>query len=58
MEDLQTLEDLCGNIFGRSFCALGDALTSPIVSSLQYFRDEYVEHITKGAEPLRGHPAP
>jgi NADH-quinone oxidoreductase subunit F len=51
MEDLQTLEDLCANIFGRSFCALGDALTSPIVSSLKYFRDEYVEHITKGLSP-------
>jgi hypothetical protein len=65
MEDLQTLEDLCGNIFGRSFCALGDALTSPIVSSLQYFRDEYVEHITKGLSPYgvataprRGHVRP
>jgi len=52
MEDLQTLEDLCGNIFGRSFCALGDALTSPIVSSLKYFRDEYVEHIRKGVSPF------
>jgi NADH-quinone oxidoreductase subunit F len=52
MEDLATLERLCDSIFGRSFCALGDALTSPIASSLKYFRDEYVEHIRRGASPF------
>jgi NADH-quinone oxidoreductase subunit F len=45
-EDLGTLLDLCGNIFGRAFCALGDGATSPITSSLKYFRDEYVAHVT------------
>jgi len=45
--DIDLLQDVCDNILGRSFCALGDALTTPISSSLQYFRDEYellVEH--------------
>lgn len=51
MEDLELLEDICDNVFGRSFCALGDALTSPIVSSLKYFRDEYIEHIRAGRSP-------
>lgn len=40
-EDLDLLADISNNIFGRSFCALGDALTSPVLSSLEYFRDEY-----------------
>jgi len=52
MDDLDTLERICGSVAGRSFCALGDALTSPIMSSLQYFRDEYVAHIRRGASPF------
>ncbi|MEX2324290.1 MAG: NADH-quinone oxidoreductase subunit NuoF [Nitriliruptoraceae bacterium] len=51
-EDLELLEDLCSNIFGRVFCALGDGMTSPIVSSLKYFRDEYLEHIRRGSCPF------
>ena len=51
--DLQTLLDTCDNIFGRSFCALGDGATSPIVSSIKFFRDEYVAHFTQGGCPLR-----
>ena len=39
--DLDTLLDLCDNILGRSFCALGDGATSPITSAIQYFRDEF-----------------
>ncbi len=51
-DDLALLEDLCDNIFGRVFCALGDGMTSPIVSSLKYFHDEYVEHLRQGRCPL------
>ena len=57
MEDLETLERLCDSIFGRSFCALGDALTSPIASSLKYFRDEYVDCIQRGVGPSGTAPA-
>ncbi|HTW19796.1 MAG TPA: NADH-quinone oxidoreductase subunit NuoF [Mycobacteriales bacterium] len=42
--DIDTLLDTCDNIFGRAFCALGDGAVSPIISSVQYFRDEYVAH--------------
>ena len=45
-EDLAKLLDLCDNIIGRSFCALGDGATSPITSSIKYFRDEYIAHVT------------
>jgi NADH-quinone oxidoreductase subunit F len=50
--DLDTLLDNCDNILGRSFCALGDGATSPITSSIQYFRDEYVRHLTEGHCPF------
>ncbi|MCW2692000.1 MAG: NADH-quinone oxidoreductase, subunit [Mycobacterium sp.] len=39
--DIATLLDVCDNIFGRSFCALGDGAVSPIVSGVKYFRDEF-----------------
>jgi NADH-quinone oxidoreductase subunit F len=51
-DDLGTLLDLCDNILGRAFCALGDGATSPITSSIQYFRDEYIEHLTRGSCPF------
>jgi NADH-quinone oxidoreductase subunit F len=51
-EDLEKLLDISDNIFGRSFCALGDGATSPITSSLQYFRDEYVAHYEQGGCPF------
>lgn len=51
MEDLEVLEDLCANIFGRSFCALGDALTSPIASGLEHFREDFEEHVRRGRCP-------
>jgi NADH-quinone oxidoreductase subunit F len=50
--DLATLLDTCDNILGRSFCALGDGATSPITSSIQYFRGEYVSHQAHGGCPL------
>ena len=44
--DLDKLLDLCDNIMGRSFCALADGAASPIISSLKYFRQEYLDHLT------------
>ncbi len=52
-EDLNTLLDTCDNIFGRAFCALGDGATSPIVSSIEHFRDEYVAHYEGHGCPFR-----
>jgi NADH-quinone oxidoreductase subunit F len=48
-EDLDKLLDICDNILGRSFCALGDGATSPISSSIKYFREDYLALITKPA---------
>jgi NADH-quinone oxidoreductase subunit F len=51
-EDLEKLLDICDNIFGRSFCALGDGAVSPITSSIKYFRDEYLQHLSHGGCPF------
>jgi NADH-quinone oxidoreductase subunit F len=51
-EDLEKLLDICDNILGRTLCALGDGATSPITSSIQYFRDEYIEHQKRGGCPF------
>jgi NADH-quinone oxidoreductase subunit F len=50
--DIDTLLDACDNIFGRAFCALADGAVSPIVSSVQYFKDEYVAHWEQGKCPF------
>jgi NADH-quinone oxidoreductase subunit F len=50
--DLELLLDQCDNILGRSFCALADGAVSPITSSIQFFRDEYVAHLTNGGCPF------
>ncbi len=50
--DLEQLLDICDNILGRSFCALGDGATSPISSSIKYFRDEYLAHLEHGGCPF------
>jgi NADH-quinone oxidoreductase subunit F len=50
--DLDLLLDQCDDILGRAFCALGDGATSPITSSIQYFRDEYIAHFEQGGCPF------
>ncbi|MCW2795346.1 NADH-quinone oxidoreductase subunit NuoF [Nocardioides sp.] len=50
--DLDLLLDQCDNILGRSFCALGDGATSPITSSIEFFRDEYLAHLSHGGCPF------
>ncbi len=54
--DLDKLLDICDNILGRSFCALGDGATSPVTSSIQYFRDEYLRHLPSADNPAGGCP--
>ncbi|NMO03803.1 NADH-quinone oxidoreductase subunit NuoF [Gordonia sp. TBRC 11910] len=49
--DLDTLSEVTGNIVGKSFCALGDGAGSPIISSLKYFRDEYLAHFATDDHP-------
>jgi NADH-quinone oxidoreductase subunit F len=43
--DLDKIEEVCGNILGRTICPLGDAAVMPIQSSLRLYRDEWEYHI-------------
>ena len=45
MEDLDKLEELCYHVKSASLCALGQTAPNPVLSTLQYFRDEYIAHI-------------
>ena len=45
MEDLDRLEQLCHYIKSASLCGLGQSAPNPVLSTLQYFRDEYIAHV-------------
>lgn len=45
MEDLDTLEELGKVIKEGSLCGLGKSAPNPVLSTLKYFRDEYIAHI-------------
>ncbi len=45
MEDLDRMEELCYYIKNNALCGLGQTAPNPVLSTLRYFRDEYVAHI-------------
>ena len=45
MEDLDKLEELANYIKSASLCGLGQTAPNPVISTLRYFRDEYIAHI-------------
>ncbi|MBQ7316629.1 MAG: NADH-quinone oxidoreductase subunit NuoF [Clostridia bacterium] len=45
LEDLDRMEELCNYIKSASLCGLGQTAPNPVLSTLKYFRDEYVAHI-------------
>ncbi len=45
LEDLDRLELLCNSIKSASLCGLGQTAPNPVLSTLRYFRDEYVAHV-------------
>jgi len=45
MEDLTLLEDLATSIKATALCGLGNTAPNPVLTTLRYFRDEYVAHI-------------
>lgn len=44
-EDLVTLEDLSNVINDTSLCGLGKTAPNPVLSTLKYYRDEYIAHV-------------
>ncbi len=51
-DELDKLLDISDNILGRAFCALGDGATSPVMSAIRYFREEFIEHNKLGRCPF------
>ena len=45
MEDLEKLEELANFIQTNSLCGLGQTAPNPVLSTMRFFRDEYVAHI-------------
>ncbi len=43
--DIETMEEVCSNILGRTICPLGDAAVMPIQSAIKHWRDEWQYHI-------------
>ncbi|WP_194948373.1 NADH-quinone oxidoreductase subunit NuoF [Actinomyces trachealis] len=50
--DVEKLESIASNIAGRSFCALGDAAATPILSAIKRFRSEFEAGYTTPARDL------
>ena len=59
MKDLDLLEELADTITNTALCGLGKSAANPVISSMRYFRDEYIQHIvdkrcpTKNCSKLR-----
>jgi len=53
VEDLQTLEDLAYSIKDTSLCALGQTAPNPVLTTLKYFKDEYLAHIEERTCPAK-----
>ncbi len=47
MQDLDLLEELCDLVRHTSLCGLGQGAPNPVLSTLRYFRDEYLAHIVE-----------
>ena len=45
LEDIDKMEELCYYIKDNSLCGLGQTAPNPVLSTLQYFRDEYISHV-------------
>jgi bidirectional [NiFe] hydrogenase diaphorase subunit len=45
MDDLDLLIELCGTVKEASLCGLGQTAPNPVLSTIQYFKNEYIEHI-------------
>ena len=45
LEDLDRIEKLCYYIKDNSLCGLGQTAPNPVLSTLRYFKDEYIAHV-------------
>ncbi|HIS48885.1 MAG TPA: NADH-quinone oxidoreductase subunit NuoF [Candidatus Gallacutalibacter pullistercoris] len=47
LEDIDKLEELCHYIKENALCGLGQTAPNPVLSTLHFFRDEYIAHVTE-----------
>nr|WP_319489089.1 NADH-quinone oxidoreductase subunit NuoF [uncultured Caproiciproducens sp.] len=47
LKDLDDMEELCYYLKENALCALGQTAPNPVLSTLHYFRDEYIAHVTE-----------
>ena len=52
LTDIERVDEICKQIAGRSFCALGDAAATPYAPALKYFRDEFIAGTHTRADEL------
>ena len=45
LEDIDKLEELCHYINDNSLCGLGQTAPNPVLSTLNFFKDEYISHV-------------
>lgn len=53
IEDLTMIDELCEHMQSTSLCALGQTASNPVVSTMKYFRDEYLQHIVDKRCPAK-----
>ena len=53
IEDLDTLQTLCTSIRDGSLCGLGATAPNPVLTTIRYFRDEYLAHIVDKKCPAK-----
>jgi NADH-quinone oxidoreductase subunit F len=52
-KDLDLLEDLANHVKKTSLCGLGQLAPNPVLTTLKYFRDEYLAHINENRCPAK-----
>jgi NADH-quinone oxidoreductase subunit F len=55
MKDIDLLYGVANNIVGKTLCAFGDAAATPVLTTINLFRDEFEAHVREGRCTL---PAP
>ena len=51
LEDLDLLEELCLHVKSSSLCGLGQTAPNPVLSTLRYFREDYIAHVVENRCP-------
>lgn len=53
VEDIELLEELADTVSNTSLCGLGKTASNPVLSTLRYFRDEYMAHVVEKRCPAK-----